>query len=458
MCAKIIKTPVKNLATVKTSKKGTLVNAPKKYLKVQKVPHLSTRHGRRPAPNTLADQDDILEVMADSLINGMATLQGATWDPLLKSTYPKAFLPTPGRCVWTWDSIIQADPDAVDINPLLNLSLRSSDQFPDVLKSVTPHFCKLLTGMRNAELARCLNWLHDQDVLATPTSAPDISRAHALQGYGASLDAGLSLEDVLLQENPEPPPRNSRMTAEQYYSLRGAAPDATTPQATITAPPAPADLIPTLHRRFLKAADFLREKAREAAPNEDTKDLLEHIRTDDLTPHLPAVVTTYLRGSWETFRMSDPRLSTSEKAEAALLRAMIQVQWYRPYHFQSVLGAPILAGVSPACVVRGALDMLRRTSVSFLEERHIQDMIDAIRHLPKAKSAQAKANRSDLVEELNGLLKAFIGARDALSASMVDDVWRATQSTAVPAWGLRGPFLPDSSLTGVGEEDDDDDN
>jgi len=411
------------------------------YLKLQSIPDLPTRKARRPSAKDLLDHpdlDDVLEIMADSLLAGMASLQGATWDPLLIDTYPEAFSPAPGRCVWTWQNVIQVDPDAVDLNPILNLSLRPSDSLPEVLRSVTPRFCKLLTGMRNAELSRALNWLHDQGVLPTRSSQHDIGRAHAKQGYGAMIDAKLDLTDLLYQEEAEQAPRNSRLTQEQHYSLKGAPPDATLPMATLQVPPGPADLLPELHRRFLQAADFLRDRARDAVPKEHNAEVLEYVRVRPLNHFMPEVCDRFLRGTWDTFRMSDPQLSTPDKVACALLRAMIQVDWYRPFHFQSALGGAILAGISPASVVRSALDMLKRTSLSYLDESHIQNMIDIIRTLPKAKSPQAQANREELVAELNDLLFEFVQARDDLNASLVDDVWRASRSGAIPAWGLMG--------------------
>lgn len=419
--------------------------AQRSYIKVQRIPDApNSRRDRRPSPadiNAHPDPVTLLELMGDSLLSAMAQHQGGDWDILSLDDHPEAFYPTPGRCLWTWDDLLKADPDAVDPAPLLNLALRPSSSYPSHLQSVTPRFCKLMTGMRYAELSRCLKWLTDVDVLPSAPDSNDVIKALTLQGYGQLIDQEF---DLNTERRTHSAPRNSRMTAAQHYVLKYGPPLATLAEATVVVPPAPADLIPDLDSRFDRAVEFLANRARDADLNHPdldntAKETICYVRNHHLYHFRHEVQERYLRSTWDTYRMNDADLSTPDRVVCALLRAMVQVdKRRRPINFQSAFGAPLLAGISPACVVREAMYVLSRTGSSFLEERHIMDMIDLIRGLPRARSSQAQANRDDLVTELNHLQVDFVAIRDRLPPSLADDMWRAQHSIAIPLWGLYG--------------------
>ena len=415
---------------------------PKRYIKVQRIP--DAKRARRPSKDDIhnhPDSDTLVEIMSDSLLASMAEHQGQTWDLLHEADDPEAFLPVPGRCLWTWEDLIQADPESVDLTPLLNLSLRPSHFFKEHLQSVTPRFCKLLTGMRYSELGRALNWLNDQGILPTRSDKDDVIKSLTLQGYGRLIDAEVDLTATVRTWSA---PRNSRMTAAQHYALTYGPPQASLAEATLIAPPTPADLLPDLDSRFNRAADFLTERAREA-PLPDLEDdeialeTINYVRSHTLDHLRHPVQERYLRGTWDTYRMGDSTLSVEERTQAALLRAMVQIdKRRRPIHLNAALGGAILAGISPASLVREAMHVLSRTGTSFLSEKHILDMIDQIRILPRARSPQAQGNREDLISELNHLLIDFQTTRDKLNPSLSDDIWRAQHSISVPSWGLMG--------------------
>lgn len=418
--------------------------ARKSYLRLQCLPGIPNyRQSRNPASYIIHEHDnpeEILELMEDSLLAAAAEHNAVPWEITPAEDYPEALTPLPGRCLWNWASVIEGyeDIDKFDIEPLLTLALRPSTALPEKMKSLTPRFCTLLAGMRKTELIVALNHLVDKDILRYGYSySADISKAFLTQGYGSLLDA----EVDATQPCPEPykASRNSRMTAEQEYSLTRGSPLATTATCTLTDPPIIPDLIPGLHIRYDRAVRWLKERAAQAVPTNFNRKFIDHVRKDDLEKYREDVLHHYFAEEWDTSQVNNMRLPVKEHVKYALVRAMVQVdKRRRDKHYQSAFGAPILAGISPAVVVRESISVLKRTGLSFLDETMIQDFIDSLTVLTPSSIDSVNHNRDELILEIDDLLQDFMDVKDTTNPDHADDIWRAANGESFPAWGLYG--------------------
>lgn len=413
--------------------------------------------------NKQRDPELAIEAMQESIVAGLAELQGRHMPPSLGDGAPTLFEPVPGRCLFNMADLldydqVKDDPDLLLWQPFFNLALRPSDDYPAALSSITPRMALALSGYRVAEMVAVARHLADQGTLPVRLNAPDTYAFFRPLPYGGGHDSRLDLF-----AEPAAVPRNSRRTPAQHSVIVQDAlheydeednPIKGLPATLLERLPLETDLAPTMRETFTQAVDLLKRLAGRAerlgrkTASAYFKRVWQAAIDRDLVPLESQVVDHYLTGTWRFHLLHGEELSTQDHLIEALTRCMVQVlyrsaMWrYQQPHI--VLAVALISGISPACMARANLALYQRTGLGFLAENHFDTLAETIRAFPAPKSPAAQAHRAELIDELQLLQADFLAAQDNLNPATGIEVHQAVSAHGLPAWG-------------VGEVEDDED-
>lgn len=440
-----------------------------KRLHVQKLPAPSftklsvnnlNNYRKKPAQRLFDDYNDderleYLEIMQESLVYGLAKALEAKAPPLtLRSTYPAAYNPAPGRCVWTWETVRELKGDEpFEMGYLQTLMLRPSGALPEKLQKISPRMAWMLTGMRLRELHRCMIAVQEEAMEDGPSSYDVLYHLMNSIPYVGEPNHGIAARRYLDRPKIEPA-KNSRRNIYQEWLCRiphigrGGRPRTDVankrPLAELAAenPPYPSDLSPWL--------ESLVEMGLERA-----KYYLEHLPEDTLRD--PAKMEwmvqqreiqqrathRFVHDAWESIYTDLTVTDTGYETRAVAFMAYCMIvdlchrrhrRYLTAWSAGDLMPLCRMTGVSPAVFVRFSLDHRYRCGWMPIQESEIRLMVEMIQRIkiPAARRV-ANQNRDALVEEMKIL------ADHAMQAGPMDErLQRIVDLADMPEWGIRG--------------------
>lgn len=430
-------------------------------LPFNRVPGEASAIAVRPNANAISRQRDpelTIEAMQETILAGLAELQGLNMPPTLNREVPSLFKPVPGRNLFTLADLlsypqVQDDPDLMLWSPFLNLALKSSENYPKALSRITPRMAIALTGMRISEFITVARHLAERDILRSAITKPDTYIMLRPQGYGRRYDDRLDL-----YAEPAQPVRNSRrspiqqhlVNAENGIPFEEDDERKGVPSSLLEHLPIDTDVGPSMRDAFRHAVGNVQRSARLAlSGNRKASPYFVKVwnaaKERDLYALEAMTITHFMTGTWRFAELYGEHLPIQEHLIEALTRGM--VQWhYRAamWRYQNphvLLAAAIVSGISPAIFARASLDLYQRTGISFVAENHFDTLAESIRLMPPSKSPAAEHRKMELCEELSDMQKEYVRLQDAQEPAVQLEIQLATTGSSMPAWGVGD--LPD---------------
>ena len=373
----------------------------------------------------LCDTEDLIDAMMETLLYGQRhalTGQASEPDPDLVERFPYVFHPTPGRQLWGWSHLHHLN-DGQTMNVMVAHALKPSDDaitplhaftsIPDNQTALRKMAIHLGADVDHGQIRHYLRWQdfghpHNEAYFTTdhhhlPYEVPLNSRRTAAQNYALHLEpAGrIPIQSILIAHPPVHQVLHDKM--EQAYT-----------QAKLTLSDGP-------NRPHVKATQAM---------------MLAHSK-------LPPKVARLVLGShdyngpipWN--RLYDPDIPPEEHAELMLARQTLQ-QLHHSYAYNPyvTLAISLLSGVSPAAMVRAAIDRLKRTGLSYLTEGDVLKMADIMTTLAPPRGTLQKEQREDLSLQMEELAAEMARAQDELGPHLSEEVYdMTTNKDSLAPWG-----------------------
>lgn len=417
----VIKARYRALPLQRTAAKPQRLPEPEAH----KLSYVSLRNGTYKPTQSLwkyyddPEKQDVLDVMQESLAFGFAKTQGVELPLLLRKTYPDAYLPNPGRCLWTWDTVRKLKGDEpFDLSSLRRVWMRPSRTLSEPLRNVSPRLALHTTQMSMAACHRVMVAVQEQVGSVSPSGYNTVSRCLRTMLYDGLPTVYGSFRDMV----PSTPAINSRRNAIQDHALRvpRLRKDGR-PFGTYTTDPLPTvlfkhpafgdDLMPGLLNlakdAALRAERMLENsKAPESYLSLDDMEAMK-AQLQDMETHKLASMF-FVMWDWETVlkRLRDRHLPLEERTQALLAHAMLveMVRRRSRKYLTSLTAQDVLAicrftGFSPIAFLNYFTSHhhhLGWTPFSVGEAVALADMIAAER----PKTPREEALRDELVAEV----------------------------------------------------------
>lgn len=414
---------------------------------------------------------DTMSIMQDSLIAGSLNALGIPFDPEMEDDYPKAFEPTPGRCNWTWDTLMQLDcfqQHDLNLQPLLAASLRPSSALPRHIQGTSPRLAAVTLGMNWSALNRCLNTISEtyNRPIVRYSSLYSGMQTHS---YGIDIDRFIEpkqeqtttamtkgtrrtiLVHYALTRVPRQTPRGMKELMgytepdleeddEDDFPIERTLHDTPFSTALWENPPIDIDIGQGLYKDFLRAVQIVCDQAQQALDQNTAhaRDLptLHYVLQADLKVFAEVAIDDFLRGGWYWPNTTLPRDATI----AALSRAMVTAVHQRKgtnrrLTASTLIPLSVLTGVPVSTWLVYNLHHLERTAYSLFTENCIESLKDWVR-IQRPKTETQKTNQSALMDELNTLSAQTTRLLDNLDPDREAAVTEAVQERSMPMWGI----------------------
>lgn len=404
---------------------------------------ITSRANLRPTPAMIqaehpdpSDQEELLDAMAETLLYGChKACNKQTLDLTLRQDFPKLYQPNPGRCLYTWDTLIKlADRLSLprpSIQAIMGVSLRPSATQEHLL-GTTPMAALTSTGGYQSHMQR----IAEMAGLRQPKTSR-MAEYFKFQDFGSQNERYFQLDGQDLEWRA---PKNSKRSTSHHYAIQMDETTLPLQEILLRWPPVHQVLSYQLNRNWEDARRHLLslDKTPSTPHARYTLRLAKQHKTIPVDVARLVLGCAGYNGPIPWHRLYDPNIEPKEHATLMLARQVLQQRWNKHTCDGLIaLATSLLSGVSPAIFAKTSIDMLNRLGISFLSEGEIMRMVSYIEMLPEPRATRQREERQDLIDELEDLAVEFGQSRDLQSASLQEEVYTiTTEPGSIPAWGV----------------------